>query len=245
MTKFSPFLSTKIFPVLAPTSGDRKCILNGKYFPSFFIPNFPPFQIPYLSPFWILFYPRFGYPFYPRFRYPLYPRFRYTFYPRFRYPFCPRFRYTFYPSFCSSPFHSLFYPRPQCSHPLMYCALSQRQNRTQQRTVRMYSSPLISGHKSSGRSWSTFYPSTHANSILVVIVNKGAAMCTGQRQNRMRACAHIITTYCLRGTGTEAHRGAEWADLLFSYCTVLQSPETSEGRGGARACRRVLLQNTA
>ena len=45
-----------------------------------------------------------------------------------------------------------------------------------------------------------------ANSILVVIENKGAAMCTRQGQNRRRrACSHIITTYwsyCLCGTGT-------------------------------------------
>ena len=40
----------------------------------------------------------------------------------------------------------------------------------------------------------------------------------------------------------QAHGGAEWAELVFHH-----PPETSEGRGGARARRRVceqMLQNT-
>ena len=100
VTKFSPF-SPKIFSVLAPTSGARKCtmILNGKYFPRFFIPIFSPFGIHFCFSFPIPFYPRFRYPFYPRFLHSFYPNFRYTCYPYVLYPFYPRFRYTFYPRF--------------------------------------------------------------------------------------------------------------------------------------------------
>ena len=42
VTEFLPFF-TKIFPILAPTSGDRKCIRNGKYFPHFLYQFFPRF----------------------------------------------------------------------------------------------------------------------------------------------------------------------------------------------------------
>ena len=66
----------------------------------------------------------------------------------------------------------------------------------------MYFSPLVSGHKSSSQLWSKFCLLTLANSILVVIASKGAAMCTPQRQNKRNACAHIIKTCCLYGIGT-------------------------------------------
>ena len=54
--KFSPL---KFPPFWRPTSGDRKCIRNGKYSP------ISPFRIPFRSPFPIPFYPRSRYPFYP------------------------------------------------------------------------------------------------------------------------------------------------------------------------------------
>ena len=123
--KIFPVFLTKIFPVLAPTSWDKKCIRKGKYFPSFLYQNFPCFR----------------YTFYPHFRYPFYPRFRYPFYPRFRYPFL-------FP-----PFPAISTPAPDAAMRSCTVPCPQRQNRTQQRTIRMYSSPLVSGHKSSSRSW--------------------------------------------------------------------------------------------
>ena len=43
-----PRFFTKIFPVLAPTSGDRKCIRNGKYSPRFLYQSFPRFGYPFI-----------------------------------------------------------------------------------------------------------------------------------------------------------------------------------------------------
>ena len=127
-------------------------------FSPFFVPKFSPFQISFLSPFPIPFLspvsdtffipvsdtllsPVFETHFCPRFRYPFYPRFRYPFYPRFRYPFL-------FP-----PFPAISTPAPDAAMRSCTVPCPQRQNRTQQRTIRMYSSPLVSGHKSSSRSW--------------------------------------------------------------------------------------------
>ena len=96
----------------------------------------------------------------------------------------------------------------------------------------MYFSTLVLGHQSSpvGRYWSTFDPLTLVNSILVVIANKGAAMCTRQRQYIMLISFQLISM-------AQAHRGAEWAEaaeLLF-----LCPPETSEGPEGGSSHRHI------
>ena len=62
---FPPFF-TRIFPVQAPTSGDRlgRCIQNGNFFSVFYTKIFPvsdtlfsPFPIPFLTPFLITYIP--------------------------------------------------------------------------------------------------------------------------------------------------------------------------------------------
>ena len=206
VTKISQFF-TKNFPVLAPTSGNRKCIRNGKYFLRFLYQNFP----------------RFRYTFYPHFRNPFYPRFRYPFYPRFRYPFYPHtlFIHVSVPTLS----RAISNPTPDAAMHSYTVPCPQFQNRTQQRTIRMYCSPLVSGHKTSSQWWSTFYPLMHASSILVVIANKGAAMCTRQRQKRMSACAHTITIYNLLSPW---HRHTEVLNGLSAYSTVLQRQVKAE-----------------
>ena len=138
VTKFSTFF-TNFFPVLAPTSGNRKCIQMANIFP-FLIPKFSPFQIHFLS--------LFQYPFYPSFQF-LYLCFWYSVSP-FPMYFLSLFLIIFivfwipfFPSFCSCPFQSHFYSSPKCSHALKYGSLFQRQNRTQQWMICMYSSPLV------------------------------------------------------------------------------------------------------
>ena len=218
--KIFPVFFTKFFHVLASTSGGKRCVRNGKYFPVFLYQNFSHFKFGYTFipvsdslfipvSYTLSSYPRFRYPFYP-FHLSPFPihflsPFLIPFYPRFRYPFSSYHRAPFpipFP-FLLPAFPEPFLPPPPmqpCTHvlrPVPNVRIGHKQQ-----TIRMsrYSSPLlplVSGHKSSCWSWSTCYPLTHANSIWVVIANKGAAMCT-----RMRACAHIITTYRLYGTGT-------------------------------------------
>ena len=115
----------------------------------------------------------------------------------------------------------------QCTMPCPQC-----HKRTEQWIIRMYFSPLVSGHKSSCLSRSTFYPLTLANSILVVITNMDAAMCTRQRQNRRRACAHwhIITTYCLLGKGTRRCCMGGASVPLSSRCICSRTQDKYTGR---------------
>ena len=125
--KFSPL---KFPPFWRPTSGDRKCIRNGKYSP------ISPFRIPFLSPFPIPFYPRSRYPFYPRSDTLFIPVSYTLFIPVSHTLFIPALNTLFIlvsdtllslfltpPSGFPVPFLVIFYPLPRCRHPLMYCAL--------------------------------------------------------------------------------------------------------------------------
>ena len=131
------------FPSLAPTSGDSKCIR--KYFPRFFNQNFPHLDI-FLSPFPIPFYPRFGYTFFPALDTLFVPVSDTLFIPvldalsipvfdtlfisvsvlALSKPFLqqPHMRNAFI-VLCPVPnVRTGDYPRPRCSHALVYCALS-------------------------------------------------------------------------------------------------------------------------
>ena len=163
-------------------------------------PFYPRFQYPFIPVPDTLFIP-FRYPFYPRFLYPFYPRFPYTFYRRSKYTFYPRFQYTFIPVSdptlrLSSAISSNFLPPPPLppsTHVL--CPVPNVRIPHNNCLLECISHLLSRGTRSPvGRGPLM----TLAKSIVVVIQNKGAAMCTRQSQYMTL----IITTHCLLGTGT-------------------------------------------
>ena len=149
--------------------------LKWQIFSLFFIPKISPFWIPFLSPvsntllspFPIHFLSLFPIPFLSQFPIPF-------FIPVSDTLFLSPFPIPFLSPFYSCPFQGHFYPSPTAGMHSCTVPCPQRQNRTPLRLIRMYFSPLVVGHKSSSRLWSTFYPLTLANSILFIITNKGA-----------------------------------------------------------------------
>ena len=155
--KFCPFSLVKSFLVEKVSIGEPKlCVTSINYVHTYFI----------FSPFWR---PQVGIEsvsemanIFPVFYTKIFPvsgtllsPFPIPFLSPFPIPFLSPFPIPFYPRFCFPPFPEPFQPPvPDAAMHSYLVPCPQSQNRTQQRTIRKYSSPLVSlvsGHKSSCR----------------------------------------------------------------------------------------------